>query len=275
MTVTASAPASSANLGPGFDVLALALGLRSGVTATPASDWAGPDFCVRVARQATDSDPVALAVESGIPIGKGLGSSAAVAAATVAATQAAHGEAVDRDDVYRRVAALEGHADNAAAAVYGGFVAVLPGGARRSLVVHPSLQLVVGVPDQKLPTSEARAALPDQVSLGAAVRTIARVEGLIQGLVEGDATLLRAVGADELHEPYRAALRPVISSMLEAARRAGAFHACLSGAGPSVLAVADASTAAAVAAALAEVVGTDGEVLTPDVDRGGLTVVAG
>jgi len=252
----ASAPASVANLGPGFDCLALALELRCTVEAHPWSEWeiaaADPDGLIaRVARRAVGLHvPMRISVKSEIPLAKGLGSSAAVTVATIAACTLALGHDPTPAEVFELAAELEGHPDNAAAAVYGGLVLTTPARMVRRLAVSPELVVAVAVPEDSLPTHEARAVLPTQVSLDAAARSVARGVALVEGLRTGDRDLLAAAGGDELHEPHRMALRSVIGKLAEAARAGGAWLTTLSGAGPAVLAITGAADAEAVAKAL-------------------------
>ena len=280
---TASAPASSANLGPGFDVVALALGLRCTVAVTAAEEWslasAGADEAslslVRRAAEAAipGSGPFAVEVESAIPVGRGLGSSAALAAGVVAAVRAAAGLPESREQVVRAAAAVEGHADNVAAAVHGGAVAVSPGGRVYALEVHPSLRALLAVPSAVLPTSVAREALRGSVDTATAARTAARLAFLVEGLRRGDAALLAEAAGDELHEKRRAHLSPLTGALVAAAREAGAAHAAWSGAGPSAVAlVAEGAVAGVRAAWEGLLAGEGGVVLEPGLDRDGLIV---
>lgn len=262
--MTSTAPASTANLGPGFDCLALGLELRCSVSVSPARDWSidAADPGGRLLRYAESlgGEPLAVVVTSDIPVGKGLGSSAAVLAAVTAAIRTREGRPLDRDALFADVAAAEGHPDNAAAAVYGGLVHVAAGRVRR-LEMHPSLVPVIAVPDVALPTPEARAALPDAVPLGVASRTAARLALLVEGLRTGDPEVLTAVGRDELHEPHRIGLRPIIGELMEVAAAAGALFVAISGSGPSVLALTDQDRRSEVQAAVSAVESTT--VLSP------------
>ena len=217
MSGFASAPASSANLGPGFDVLALALSMRCSVTATPADRWAisqdgettepDADNLVRRAASLLADGPFHLTIDNAIPRGRGLGSSAAVAVAAGAAALRARGMKPSARRLFEVAAAVDGHADNAAAAVYGGFVAVSDG-VVRNLEVHPGLRVVVGIPEAALATSEARAALPAQMSREAAARNLGRIVFLIEGMRSADAAVLAAAAGDEIHEAPRRLLSP-------------------------------------------------------------------
>ncbi|MBT8211584.1 MAG: homoserine kinase [Acidimicrobiia bacterium] len=274
MTGLASAPASAANLGPGFDVLALALEIRCSVKVAVADEWyvtepgrdrvPQEDELVVKAARAVTSSPLHVEINSSVPIGRGLGSSAALTTATVAAAARALGDELELAELFSAVTELEGHADNAAAAVYGGLVASV-GGRPVRLQVHPSLTIVVGVPEAKLSTGKARSVMPDGVGLDGLVGAVARTVALVAGMRDGDGSVLRLARGDDVHEVARESLSPVSSRLIEAALDAGALHAAWSGAGPSALAVVDEVAVEAVCDAMAEVLGDEGEVLTPDI----------
>lgn len=247
---TASAPASSANLGPAFDAMALALELRCVVKAEPADSWGvehigsnrpapgESDAVLIAARMAVgDEVPLRLTVDNAIPIGKGLGSSSAAFVSGVAAALRAVGSEANPDHVFRVAADLEGHDDNVAAAVYGGLALVPAEGMPVRLPIHPSLHPIVAVPPTRLSTKRARTAVAASFSREVTVRSLARVAALTAGLITADPELLAAAHGDEIHESVRADLSPEVEQMVAIARGAGAFHAARSGAGPSVLAL--------------------------------------
>jgi len=279
MSGTASAPGSSGNLGPGFDVLGLALNLRCRVEATPADrmtvdDGLGPeplgaDHIVARAAMAGGGSPMALVVDSEVPRTRGLGSSAAVMVATAAAAARAVELHAEPDWIYEIVTMIEGHGDNVAAAVFGGLTAVGADGPR-ALPISGDLIPIVGVPKDQLSTDEAREVLPSEVQLDVAARSVARAVSLVEGLRTGDAASLRAAAGDELHEAPRSDLSPVTGAMIDAATEAGALHAAWSGAGPSALALVTAEHENDVVAALQRVLGDAGAVMTLAVDYDGL-----
>ena len=279
MTGMASAPGSSGNLGPGFDVLGLAIDLRCRVRAVASSvmtvdDGDGPEaleeeHMLHRAVIAGGGKPMALAISNEVPRTRGLGSSAAVTVASAVAAARATGAELERDRVYEIVTAIEGHGDNVAAAVFGGLVAVGVDGPR-SLEISDRLIPVVGVPDVRLATDEARDVLADQVPLAAAARSVARAVALVDGLRTADATALAAARGDELHEAARAGLSPVTGRMIDAATDAGALHASWSGAGPTAIAFTTAETSGAVVEALEDVLGDEGKATILAVDFDGL-----
>ena len=270
----ATAPASSGNLGPGFDVLALALDLVCHVAAEPADEWRitedgeshqpEPDNFVRRAVASMTEGAFHLEIENTIPRARGLGSSAAVGVASGAAALRSLGREPTSEFLFELVSDIEGHADNAAAAVYGGLVAT-GGGVVRHLEVHPDLRIVVGIPDAPLATAEARSVLSAGIVRAAAARNLARVVFLVDGLRTGDPVALGAAGGDELHEEPRRDLSPVTAHLMAAARRAGAFHAAWSGAGPTAIAFAPVPACDDIEAAMVEVLEGAGEVKWLDV----------
>jgi homoserine kinase len=282
MRAIASAPASTANLGAGFDVVGLALSLRCRIEVFPALDWevesAGEDGgTVEMLRQVAESavggaGPFRVSVESEIPVTSGLGSSAALIVVAAAAMRIACGLPAGREEVFAAAAAVEGHGDNAGASVYGGAIAVSPSGVVRPLAVHESLRVLVAVPDAILPTAEARKALEAPISTAAAARTASRLAFLIEGLRTGDPVLLAEAGGDEIHESRRAHLSPLTGDLVEAARAAGALHSAWSGAGPSAVALVTAASAGPVLEAWGRMLEGRGRALGLAVDTEGLIV---
>jgi len=276
---SASAPATTANLGPAFDVIALAIGLRCRVEAVVADAWTVDhqndhrpakgegDGILVAARHAVGDRPLAMTVRTDIPMGRGLGSSAAAFVAGTAAALRAVGDDASPDRVFRIAAELEGHDDQVGAAVYGGLVLVPAEGLPMRLPLHPNLRAVIAIPESKLPTVEARAVIPKTHPHDVVLRSLSRVSSLTAGLITGDAGMLAASHGDEIHESHRAELSPEVEVMKDVARRAGAHHAARSGAGPSVVAIASVDTADRVAAALVE---TGATVINEPMDTAGL-----
>jgi len=272
----ASAPASSANLGPGFDILALALDLRCTVSVDPADEWsvhsgkepASPATAEMVRAVAGAAEPHSVRIDSNIPIGRGLGSSAALLVAAVAGI----GGELDRSAVFAAAGAVEGHPDNVAAATFGGLVAVGADGIVNRLTMHPSLRVVVAVPDEMLPTAGARAVLKPEIAREIAVRTAARLAMLLEGLRTAEAAPLAAALGDEIHEKPRRSLTETPARLIESARDAGAAYAAWSGAGPSVISLVMEDSLEQVVVALTETVGGSGQVLELEVDREGVRI---
>lgn len=252
---TVSAPASSANLGAGFDAVALALELRMtarvrtlapGATAawaysgTQAPTHDGLRGCIErgIARIAPDAPPLAVDLDNAIPLGAGLGSSAAACALGVAIGARLVEPAPDDDLLAHAVAELEGHPDNALAAWYGGAVVAALGddGLTSARFAPPDVAAVVVVPDIHLPTEQARALMPASYSRDDAVHSVQRAALLGAALAAGRLDLLRAAVRDRMHQPYRASMIPGLAEML-ALDDPSIVAVALSGAGPSVLAL--------------------------------------
>ncbi|HYE91963.1 MAG TPA: homoserine kinase [Terriglobales bacterium] len=292
-------PATSANLGAGFDALGLALALYNEVEAAPAretsvtvdGEGAGrlptgdKNVVVRAMRMVYDAagrapEPWAVRCVNRVPPARGLGSSAAAWVGGIAAANALLGGPLDRAAMLRLAARAEGHPDNVAAAVYGGLTvaAADAGGALAvALPVPAALVWVVLIPETTSATAEARAVLPATVTRGDAVFNVQRVALLLASLQAGRLDTLGAALDDRLHQPYRRKLFPWMGDVLHAARAAGALGGVLSGAGPSLLAVApDARVGEAVARAMEQALvgaGVAGVARALGVDTEGVAVV--
>ena len=278
----ASAPASSANLGPGFDTLALALECYIQVEVEPASklivrtegEGAGlsdnaSHLAAKVAVDVAGHDRLAITVRSSIPVARGMGSSAALAAAAAAAAGS--------PDPLAIAAAVDGHPENAAASVVGGLVGACFIGDHVRVVRLPldeELEFVLINPDRTLPTSSARKALPTQIAREDAVFNLSRMSLLLAGLADYR-FLSHEATEDRLHQSYRTPMFPESADLLKALDRAGARASFWSGAGPSLLAICGPGEAAGVLkgaeAALTEF-GVEGKASVLRADRRGLVV---
>ena len=251
-------PASSANLGPGFDAFAAALALhveveviesgRFGVETTLDIARDRRNLCVRGFARLHPPDRFTFRITSSIPLSGGLGSSAAAYTAGVFA--AAHMFEL-QEDLLGHVTELEGHPDNAAAALLGGFV-IVAGGEVARFEPPAGLEAVIVVPHAPVRTTVARKALPAKVPLADAAANVARGAMLTLGLATGDLSLVARGLEDRLHQPYRAPLFPRSMALLARARELGAIGATISGAGPTVLFWTQADTTGAVMRRLRE-----------------------
>jgi homoserine kinase len=256
--VTVAVPASTSNLGPGFDCLGMALALHNRVTMAPRKE--GLQVTIRGEGQgslATDSsnlvvraakrlfkeaggDPGGLQIfqRNEIPVGSGLGSSAAAVLGGLLGANALAGKPLGRPELLSLAAEMEGHPDNAVPALYGGLTLVIQDG--QQLIVEPidvpAMKVVVVLPDYILSTAAARAALPERVLIEDAIFNASRLAALVRALAAGDYERLQVATQDRLHQPYRLPLIPGMPAAFEAATAAGASAVALSGAGPSVVA---------------------------------------
>jgi homoserine kinase len=278
--VRARAPASSANLGPGFDTLAVALECYVSVEVEEApslsvhseGEGAGlfDDASHLAARVVTDvlgHDRFAVTVRSQIPVARGLGSSAALATAAAAAAGA--------EDPFAVAAAYDGHPENAAASAYGGLVVATMVEGRpvhAALPLSEELAFVIVIPERNLATPEARGVLPETLTREDVVFNLGRMGLLVAGLAE-PAALVPESTDDRIHQPARTELFPEAPWILGALVEAGALAASWSGAGPSLIGIVRATMAASVlAAAEAALAATDvpGRALVLQPDRRGI-----
>jgi homoserine kinase len=274
--VTVEAPASTANLGPGFDALALALDMHLRVTVTPLDHGseqlivegegadeigldAGNRFLIGLERglQVVGLEPPVMRIEMNneIPLARGLGSSAAAVVAGLRAAEALAETELGIERLHAIASEVDGHPDNVGAALLGGFVIVARdgAGAPRAARFEPPDGLVAAlfIPAKPLRTAQMRAALPAQVAHGDAAHNISRAALVVAALTANRLELLGAMAEDRLHEPQRAVHFEALPGLIAAAQAAGALGAALSGAGSTVIALcADTDAAARVAAAM-------------------------
>jgi homoserine kinase len=266
--ITIEVPASSANLGAGYDCLAVALALTNRVQLE-VRGWSHGDIALTVHGQGEGELPATrdnrfirgvetalraagaeipdqvgwrVTMRNDIPLARGLGSSAAATVAGLVAGNALAGEPLTTPDLLRLATEIEGHPDNAAAAILGGFVVVGPVGETIDAIrieAPRDLRAVLFIPELRLSTDEMRRVLPDKLPRADVVSNLARVAVGVAGLATGRYELLRSLTVDRIHEPYRATVFPQLPRLVEAARNAGALGTCLSGSGSTILAFAD------------------------------------
>ena len=248
-SVSVRVPATSANLGPGFDCLGMALDIWATVTL---SRDAGQDdhplagMTLNAARAlfaAADLEPphaYAATYQGSIPIARGLGASAVARVGGVLAANALAGQPLDREQLLLLATELEGHADNVAPALFGGLQVVARDRQRLTHVAVPlpaGLKAVLLIPELRMPTQKSRKLLPQSLSRADAVRNASRTALLVAALSQGRFDLLDEATKDRLHQPARAKLFPAMFSIFEAARAAGAHCAYLSGGGSAICAL--------------------------------------
>ena len=235
-------PASSANLGPGYDVLAVALALELELEVEETGSFSvecdvpgvpcdRENLCVRAFERLHPADDVRFAIRSSIPAAAGLGSSAAAIVAGLCAAD--HMYELDAP-LFDLAVELEGHPDNVAAALLGGFV-ICAGSEPVRLDPPAGLEGVLAIPGYEVPTAAARDALPEEVPLADAVENVGHAALLVLGLARGDLSLIGRGLDDALHQPRRRSLYPGSMELVERAEELGALGATISGAGPTVL----------------------------------------
>ena len=246
-----SVPATSANLGPGFDVFAAALALNLELEVWEAEEFAidtGEDelprdrsnLCVRAFEELHSADGVHFEMTSQIPLARGLGSSAAAIVAGLMAADHMYELALSREEIYAKAVAIEGHPGQRRRRALRRIHDLPAAGARRAsrpirLEPPEGVEAVVVIPSEEVPTAEARAALPAEVPFADAVENVAAASQLALGLERSDLALIRRGLADRLHQPHREALYPRSMELVRHATGMGALGATISGAGPTVL----------------------------------------
>jgi homoserine kinase len=260
-------PASSANLGPGYDAMAAAMALHLELEVEETGEFSvdpggldvstGRDnLVVRAFERLHPADGIAFRLRSEIPLARGLGSSAAAIVAGLFAADHLFELALSREQLLVAASDLEGHPDNVAASIYGGFVVcgAGEGGAPLAARFDPpdGLEAIVVIPPEEVSTERARAAIPAEVPLADAVANLSSAALLVLGLRSADLDLVARGLHDSIHQPRRRDLYPRSMEIVDSARELGALGATISGAGPAVLVWTTWQDAGNVAAALAE-----------------------
>ncbi|MGN9165442.1 homoserine kinase [Tissierellaceae bacterium HCP3S3_D8] len=249
-------PATSANIGPGFDTLGLALDLYNTFTFEEISQGVelygfhgGHDYSdnlVYTSMMETFREigyapkGIRLGVDGDIPISRGLGSSASCILGGVVGANELAGSPLSKEEVFHLATKIEGHPDNIAPALFGGLVVSVIDGNRilyNTIQVHKGVKFVALVPDFILSTREAREVLPDIISFGDGINNISRVSLLLSALSNGRFDLLRYSLQDALHQPYRGKLIPNFFNIINRCWEIGALGVYLSGAGPTVMCI--------------------------------------
>jgi len=254
-------PASTANLGPGFDTLGMALDLHAwiemGISDQTRIELFGEqlkgipsnknNLIYKIAQQlfteaGAHHPELEISMYSDIPLTRGLGSSATAIIGAMYAANALIGQPLSDDDIFQRATKMEDHPDNVGASLFGGIVAAFWDGKRAEAVriePHERLELLVAIPDFHLSTDKARHVLPRQVSMKDAVFNVSHSSTLVAALCMGRLDMIQHAMKDALHQPYRGKLIPGMDKILLEATQHGALGIALSGAGPTMIAFAD------------------------------------
>lgn len=276
-------PASTSNLGAGFDCLGLALDLWLEVRLV---EGAGPPTYLGTLSEIDPAEDIVsrlvgdlsvqdlhLELESEIPVARGLGASACAAVAGIAARSLAAGDTLAPDAVFREAADIEGHPDNAGPAVYGGLV--LSAHRPEQLTFSPDLAVALAVPERRVDTQAARAILPPDLPLETAIAQASSAAALLLGLTTGNGDLIAFGMDDHIATPVRKAFIDGYERAVRAGRDAGAYGVTISGSGSTLVAITPESAAPKVARAMADALaeaGNPAACLTPRVSEAGMTI---
>lgn len=275
--ITVRVPASTSNLGPGFDCLGVALRIYNKVTVVRGAKGPVPRIAQDAGRlffkhSGVKAFPFRCAISDDIPRLRGLGSSATVRAGVLLALNELTGKPLDRLSVFALCARLETHPDNAAPAVFGGFT-VTRGAVVQRFDVSARLSFVLLIPDVEIKTSKARQILPARIARRGAVQSCANACAITAAFASGNYRDLRGGFEDHLHQPFRKKLIPFLPRVLAAAEKAGALGAFLSGSGSTIAAVTLDSPKRVAAAMLKAARTTNAQIIITTADNKGASVL--
>lgn len=256
-SVTVSVPGTTANVGPGFDSFGIALGVSNLVTVTQVNKAIPLPSMVEATGESfflgsgLNPFPFSWKIKGSVPQSRGLGSSVTVRLGILMGLNALCGNALSRHGLFRLCAELEGHPDNAAPAVLGGFSVARAHHDPLRYEVSPKLAFVLLIPNFEVATPDARRVMPKSISVGDAAANAADAAVIAAAFATRKYELLRGAFGDRLHQPYRAPLVPFLPEVIRAGEEAGAIGGWLSGSGSTICCLApDAATAAKVALAM-------------------------
>ena len=275
--VTVRVPASTSNLGPGFDCLGVALRIYNDVTVrrggrAPVDQMAQTAADLLFARAAMKHFPFICTIKGDVPASRGLGSSVTVRLGLMYGLNALAGKPLKVDEIFALCAELEGHPDNAAPAAFGG-LNVVRGMNRQRFPVSAALKFVLLIPDFEVRTADARALLPKKLDRLRAVQSCGNAAAIAAAFASGEYEGLRGAFVDHLHQPFRKALVPFFDDAVRAAENAGALGGFLSGSGSTIAAVTLAN-APEIGAAMLEAAPNGSRVLVTTADNRGAHLVA-
>ncbi|HEX4665375.1 MAG TPA: homoserine kinase [Chthoniobacterales bacterium] len=275
--ITVRVPATTSNLGPGFDCLGIALQIYNFITIAHASAPGGKGMARQAARQFFDAVgcepfPFSCTIVGEVPPSRGLGSSVTVRLGVLHALNAMLDRPLKRSQIFGLCAELEGHPDNAAPAEFGGFV-VARHNRHQRFPVDPRLRFVLLIPSFEVRTNEARRVLPNEISRLGAIESCGNACLITAAMASGDYEALRGAWGDHLHQPFRAEFVPFLDRVIAAAEQAGALGGFLSGSG-STIAAATLHAPEAIAAAMLRASGlTAAETRIVGADNDGVRIV--
>jgi homoserine kinase len=274
--LTVRVPASTSNLGPGFDCLGVALRIYNDVTVTRAARSQLPSIAEEAADlffERTGRAPFSfsLSVRGAVPRARGLGGSVTVRLGVLYALNGLTGNRLDRLSIFELCAQLEGHPDNAAPAVFGGF-AVVQGQTVQRFDVSERLSFILLIPNFEVRTSKARKVLPSSISRSAAVENCASACTITAAFASSNYLNLRGAFRDRLHQPYREKLIPFLPNVIAAAEKAGALGAFLSGSGSTIAAI-TLHSSKKIAAAMARAARDPGGTIITHADNRGARIL--
>jgi homoserine kinase len=279
-TVTVTIPATTSNIGPGFDAFGIALQLTNKVTLRkeehpmPLSSMVQEAAALFFSKTAITPFPFSIDIEGDIPSARGLGRSVTVRLGVLLALNKLTQNLLSRNDLYHLAVSLEGHADNASPALFGGFTIARAHHKPLCYQLSSELHFILLIPDFEVSTASARKLLPPMVSMEDAVANLANAAVIATAFATGKYELMRGAFQDRLHQPFREPLIPYLSEALKAAESVGALGGWLSGSGSTIAAIVeDEKIAQRVVSIFQEIAPAESSCIISKVNNEGATIL--